>query len=266
MTKKKQIGGFETIDLGEEMKYLNLHPLADLHWGAPNCEYDKLKELVKRVEADPNARIVGIGDLINNNLKTSKGSCYEDIMPPSKQIETIIKELAPVKDKILYMIPGNHPSRTKKEVDINPGSIIATALGVRYSEDEAFFKICLGKDSKSKRVPYIVALHHGEGLSSGKVGPGSALNSLERYARTLEGIDIIIAGHVHQYAASSVWSRRFDSHNNCWTLQEKKCVLAPSWLSYSEGYIVRKMYTPSASSVLTPIIFSGTEKLITVQI
>jgi predicted phosphodiesterase len=244
-----------TIELGEDVSSIKLYSVNDLHLGDSLCKLDDFRKFVKMVQEDPYAYVVCVGDLLNNNLKSSKGSCYEDVMNPQEQKKAVVEELRPIKDKILCMVSGNHEYRSNKDAGNDPTEDMAMILGVPYKRDESIIKVCLGKDSRGKRISYIIAMIHGSG---GGKSNGAAINSSDNFIYTLEGVDILITGHTHKKVASRVMSRRIDNKNCCIVDVEKLCVVSPSWLSYG-SYGVRGMFRPSPTGAGI-VILSGTHK------
>ena len=47
----------------EELDYLNIYPLGDVHIGSKECDMELLKEWVEMVKNDPNGAVVIIGDM-----------------------------------------------------------------------------------------------------------------------------------------------------------------------------------------------------------
>jgi predicted phosphodiesterase len=235
---------------------LELYPLADLHVGDPKTDIPLFQRFVRYIGEAPNRIVVGVGDLMNNAIKTSVSNVYAETMPPNEQRKWLAEELLPIKDRILCLLDGNHEHRSKKDVDLSQMEALAEKLGVPYYQDEAALKISLGSKYNGKPATYVVYLNHGFG---GGKRPGSALNNIELMALSLEGVDIVITGHVHKQMAYRFSSRVFDPRNNTVTQVPRLCVVAAPWQDYG-GYAARKGYVPGVKGK-TPIILHGREKV-----
>ena len=120
---------------------VDLFPLADLHFGDALCNLADFRAFLSYIKEKDNRFIICAGDLINNNLLSSVGSPFDDIIKPGDQRRKIRKELQTVKDRILVMTGGNHEYRTKKSADIDITEEIADFLEVPYSE----FQFLIGR-------------------------------------------------------------------------------------------------------------------------
>lgn len=243
------------FDFPSEWEQLELFPLNDLHIGDPKTDEALFRRFIYYVAEAPNRFLIGIGDLMNNGIKSSVSNVYNETMSPREQRKWLERELQPVKDRILLLLDGNHEYRSKKEVDLSQTEELADNLGVRYFEDEAAIKIRFGKDCHSKSISYCIYVTHG---ATGGKRPGAAVNNLELLALSLENCDVVIVGHSHKKIGYRFSPRRFDPYNNKVTQVDKLCVVASSWQDFG-GYAARKMYIPAAKG-RTPIILSGREK------
>jgi predicted phosphodiesterase len=246
------------FEFPSEWDELELYPVNDLHIGDPKTDIPYFEKFVSMIQQKPNRKIVCVGDLLNNAIKTSVSNVYNETMPPNEQRKYLVELLNPIKDRVLCFVSGNHEYRSKKDVDLDPAEWIADKLGVEhYSEDEMAIKISFGKSTMNgKSVPYGIYLTHGNG---GGKRPGGALNNLELLALTLENVDIIIVGHVHKRIGYRFTCRSFDYANKRLIPVEKLCVVSSSWQDFEGGYAARKMLIPGTKGA-SPIILSGREK------
>ena len=243
------------FNFSAEWEQLELFPLNDLHIGDPKTDEALFKRFVRYVQDAPNRFLVGIGDLMNNGIKSSVSNIYNETMTPREQRKWLARELQPIKDRILLFIDGNHEYRSKKEVDLSQTEELADSLGVRYLEDEAALKINFGRKPNGKPCSYNIYVTHG---ATGGKRPGAAVNNLELLALSLDGCDVVIVGHSHKRLGYRFRPRRFDPYNNKVTQVDRLCVVASAWQDFG-GYAARKMYIPGAKGK-TPIILDGREK------
>jgi predicted phosphodiesterase len=244
-----------TKDFPTDWPDVTIYSLSDVHYGAAECNVNKLNEFIKMIRETPRAYIVCAGDLINNGIKSSKTNSYEETITPAEQKYHMIELLRPIQDRILVIVSGNHEYRSNRETSENPCRDIAAALQVPYERDGAFLKVTIGKDKKAKRIPYIIYVTHGSG-GGRKVSAG--MNNAEDMLYSLDGVDIIVTGHTHKLTAGRISSLRVDPQNNHVKQVEKLIVISGSWLDYS-GYAQRGMYKPSPIGPAV-IKLSGTAK------
>jgi len=247
------------IELSSEFKELELYALSDLHIGDPLCDVTAFRKFVKFVLAQENRYVIVNGDMANNAIKTSVSNIYNETIPPNEQRKWLVKELSPIKDRILCYVEGNHERRSKKDVDLSIAEWIADALGVRYYENFACLKIRFGKMATSKNgvhcgsggpCAYIVFVTHG---SSGGSLLGSALNKGERFISRIDGCDLLVLGHSHKKAAGKIGSLVCDKNNNQIHEVEKGIIVSSHWAAFG-GYASRMMMPPSAKGCTWAIL------------
>lgn len=245
-------------DLSSDFETLEIYPLMDLHIGDKKTDIVAFHNFIRHILDKPNRYITIQGDLMNNAIKSSVSNVYEEKLNPREQKKWLIQELKCVKDRILCVVPGNHELRSTKDVDNHPLEDIAIALdiGELYKPDGAFIKICFGRRTdNSKKAAYTFCCIHGSGGGSKS---GGAVNRIEDFLYSIEGIDILVMGHVHKKLAGRPSRLCVDPHNNYLTQRDTLWVIAAPWQDYG-GYAFRKMLRPSPKG-RTPIILYGKEK------
>lgn len=243
-------------DLPGEFDTLELYPLSDLHIGDPLVDQKAFDQFCKMILAAPNRYLLSMGDLMNNNLKSSVGSCYEDNMRPKDQKAWLKENLRPLKDRFLLFMQGNHEARSERDADNNITEDIAESLGKRElcRTDEAILKITFGKKENGKRNCYSGYAIHGNG---GGKRPGGVVNNIELLGLSIDA-DFYVMGHAHRKIAYKSGFRRIDTQNNKVLMVERLFVVSSAWTSFG-GYAARKMLIPSAKGSV-PIILHGREK------
>lgn len=248
---------------------IKVYPISDLHVGSPQFDSKKWDAFRTRLLAEPNSRIVIAGDMLNNGIKSSKSNCYEEVLRPSQQKQWLTEQLKPVADKILCGCSGNHEQRSSREVDLNPLFDVFAKLNIEhlYRENGCFLIMRFGPEDKAQRkgLPgntrptYATYITHGNG---GGMYVGSSANKTERLGSVIDGLDVIISGHVHKGINFAVGKLCIDKHNDNVIEQQFRVVIATSWLTFG-GYGIAKSFTPTAY-MLQEIIYSSDEKLIRV--
>jgi predicted phosphodiesterase len=172
--------------------------MGDLHVGDSECDDAMMRDAIKWLQAEPNRFALLAGDLLNMATKQGVSDVYGQTMSPKDQRRYMQQMLAPVADKIIAVIRGNHDQRAEKEIGDDPIECLCAAVGVPYFEDEAYLTLQVGHwrhKSKDKRSPvqYIGLMSHGHGggrLSGGKLN--SAMS-----ARQILTADFYLSGHSH---------------------------------------------------------------------
>ena len=238
---------------------ITIIPISDVHLGSPECMEKEFIQFVEKIAKEDNTYITIGGDLLDNCTRSSIGNPFSAVLSPSAQKREMAKILEPIKDKILCFVPGNHERRSGKDADDDPIYDIAAILGLEhlYREDVAFMKIMLGKtrsknDQSRYRPTYMVVVTHGSG---GGILTGGAVNRNERFGYVIDGMDVLITGHVHKPYTTQPGKLFIDPQNNKVTIKPFKVVSATSWLSYG-GYAAQKMLLPS-THCLQSITLSG---------
>ena len=238
---------------------ITIFAVADVHLGAKECMEQEFMKFIKMVEETPNTYLILVGDLINNATKSSVSNCFDDVYRPSEQKKIMAKILAPVKDRILCAIPGNHEDRSGKDVDDDPMYDIMAKLDIedRYRKNRAIVKLKFGDDRK---VNYVFAVVHGSG---GGVLTGGGVNKAERFAYTFDGVDALITAHTHKPVITTPSKIRIDHSRGIAKEVPFDVIFATSWLRYSD-YAAKKMLPPT-SHVFQKIMLSGSKKEIEIS-
>lgn len=214
---------------------IRIWAVADVHLGAKECDERGFKAFLKRLSESPDAYLILCGDIISNGVKDSLTNIYEELYPPSVQIERAVELLTPVKDKILGAVGGNHEARSRKAVDLDPMYAIMCMMGIQhlYRTNFAMLRVILAKGNIKKR--YALMLIHGK-----------TENKKRQFAYSVEGVDAIVSGHTHNGIVEKPARLVFTSSNNV-LVKPLVSLTATSWLTYG-GYAAAALYKPAATS------------------
>lgn len=243
---------------------ITLYLIGDVHIGAKEFDAKRFNDTISKVEADDNARIILVGDIINNATRSSISNVFDEVFSPSESKLLAANYLKPVKDKILAAVGGNHEMRSVREVDDDPAYDIMCKLNIEnlYRRNAAFVKIQIGdvKGAGQRNPTYTLFVTHGSG---GGTTPGAGANKQHKVQAIYEGIDVFIQGHTHK--AINFFPQRitYDKHNNKVTRRTVVCVTVPSFLDYG-GYAMRFGLAPFAN-VASTIKLCGSKKLISCE-
>ena len=188
-----------TVELSKAFNEIELHCLADDHIGDDQSNISVIKERISVIEDTPNAYCVLLGDSINNALANSKSDIYSAHIHPSEQIQYVAELYAPIKDKILAILPGNHETRSWRAAGIDPTRMIALEMGLadKYYDEPLLMFLRFGTEtrrlSEGRPISYMVYLTHGTG---GGKRVGSKANRVEDLAGIVDA-DLYCVGHTH---------------------------------------------------------------------
>lgn len=152
--------------LPAELKRVVVIFLSDLHYGNPNFSLSHFKRTLDLISASPEYYIVLNGDLCESATRASKGDIYTQVGTPQDQRDWVIKQLLPLKDRILGATDGNHERRIAKEVGFDLTADIAAALGCPYRASGIALKICFGSNKPEhagQAYTYHIYATHGYG-------------------------------------------------------------------------------------------------------
>lgn len=227
------IDDFQPIIHHLDGRTIRVHAIADVHIGARECDLQGFTRFLRGLGEDD--YIVLVGDIINNGLKDSLTNVYEEVIPPSAQIEKAVELLKPVADRILGAVGGNHEARSRKAVDLDPMYAIMLMLGKGelYRTNFAMMRVILANGNIKQR--YALMLIHGK-----------TENKKRQFAYSVEGVDAIISGHTHNGIVEKPARLVFTSRNNV-VVKPLVSLTATSWLSYG-GYAAAAFYKPAATS------------------
>lgn len=218
-----------------EARNVKILPVGDVHFGAIDHNNKEWERFISWVGEQDDCFLFLLGDLVNNAVKTSVGSVYEDIRP-MEQKRRMAEYLKPIRHKILAIISGNHELRSKKEVDDDITYDIASKLDIEdlYRQNMAFVKVIINKLPGQNRYyqTYTFALTHGSTVRKGETFP---------YA--IEGIDAFVSAHTHGERSSRQAKIVLNSQKESIEYKPVWNIVASSWLNYG-GYAMRKMYLP----------------------
>lgn len=248
------------IDLSENLKEIEIVPIADIHLGDPMCDYRRVMETIQYIEEHDNVFCVLNGDLMDCAIKTSIGDSYSAALQPMEQLHQCVKIFEPIKDKILCVLPGNHEERIYKTDGVDMTALMCQQLGIsdRYSNTSALLFVRFGKDKvhnhHGRKICYTIYCNHGNG---GGRKEGGKVNRVADLASVVDA-DIYIGSHTHLPFVMKEAFFRIDTANSSVAKVDKLFVNTSAALEYG-GYGDRAAFKPA--SLDNPVIWlSGTVK------
>lgn len=217
-----------------------LVPIGDLHYGAPNCDIEKVKRTLEFCRKR-NAWILLMGDLLEAATRYSVGAgVYEQVANPQEQLEFLVELFEPYKDLIIGSHDGNHCFRITKETGVNIMKVFCKMLGIRYLGYS--INHCLRVGSQR----YIIYSTHG---SSGATLRHTKIKKVLDIAQWNKA-DAYLYAHVHTLEARFDEYREYDARNKMMVTKTRVFCLTGSFLNYDGSYADMKNYAPEKTGVI----------------
>lgn len=241
-------------NLPKEMEYADIYFIHDVHYGAEMFSEKKWKALKSKIQADDNARVCWIGDLMENAIPNSKSDMFTQRYSPAEQKEWVTEQLTDLKDKTIAVVPGNHEyNRTTKMCGLYPLYDCCLIAGVddRYRNNIAFIDIGIGTKTKDhkKQIHYLGQIQH-------KAKDIKAVCS----ADYTDGIDFFAFGHDHEAKDRPRAKLVFDAHNKIVYKRNVECLNSGSFCDFG-GYGAREGYRPQSDKMYKLRIFGGHKEM-----
>ena len=250
----------KSIIFPKEFDSIYLIPLGDTHTGDASAlggstEEGKLvtkkfRDMVRFIKNTPHAYTFLMGDMFDAVTKTSLGSVYEQEYNLKTAKEFLTAELAPIKDKILGAIDGNHEERILKTVGDSPLNDLCYRLDIDYFPNWCaylYLQVGESRDGKEKRRPYTYTayMHH---LMGGGSTIGGKFNRVKKL-QLMVMADIYCGAHVHLKGATKEKYIIPDIRGKSLSSIQQAYCLTGSFMGYSH-YAIKGMYEkPSTGAV-----------------
>jgi hypothetical protein len=210
--------------------------LCDAHYGNPTFQEQFFEECIQYIKNGGNRYWIYLGDGIENNLKGSVGSVYNQSLNPMEQMDGFIDYLKPIKHKcVAWNLHSNHSARTYKEVGINPDELMAQKLGIK----QKLWSPAVGQlDISVNDNPFTIIHTHG---SAGASTMGGKLNAFSKLQNNYHG-NIYLMAHMHSLFQWKDYTIRDNKY------EERINMIGGSFIDYFHGYGQQKMYSPLPAS------------------
>lgn len=205
---------------------VTLWPLGDVHVGASACDERTFRRDVARIEADPNAYWVGMGDYLDAITRHDPRFDTDELASwitvrdlrdlVTAQRDRFLDLTRPIWPRCLALVAGNHEGSILRHYErdvfrevvgaIQPATADPSVpLALEY---EGYLRLRFAR-AVANGAPFVKLdsyLHHGYG--GGKLMGGKAL-TLGREAGWHD-VDLLIMGHTHAPIAFPQWRRWID--------------------------------------------------------
>jgi len=203
------------IELPSKASVARFYVLGDTHIGALNCAEGHLRRFVRYVAKQKNAWWIGGGDycdcITRNDLKRfdlrqvpdwmlqGDGETIRERLTDIARAERkrFLEIVAPINDRCLGLIEGNHESEYEKRTDTAMQLRLCEALHTPDLTDCAFIRLRFGLTNRSAaRTTIVFYVAHGWG---GGRSAGAEDRKLAELASFVEGAHVILRGHAHRF-------------------------------------------------------------------
>lgn len=176
-----------------ENKPIGLAWLSDTHFGGQHADYIQMKADAEIIRDTPGMYAEFHGDGTDNWIGFLEWIQRRQVMPQAWERNLFISWMEILKDKLLWVVPGNHDLRTEKLAGLEPlKELIPIVLDTRYIYDEYEVRVELMFDGGASWR--IIARHTWPGRSIYNVTHG-----IERaWKFGSYNFDIAVGGHTHQ--------------------------------------------------------------------
>jgi predicted phosphodiesterase len=174
-------------------------PIGDTHKGVVQSNVQKLKELVTWIKSKKNCLVILKGDLLDSIIQAdirfemkNNDQDYDPNDTIETQVDSLVKILLPIKDRILWIEEGNHEKKVRQRYAVDPTGHLAVKLATKRMGTTNLCRLVFRRKSRKYHATDHVDIYsvHGFGTST------SCLNRLEAMRARID-FDIALAGHVH---------------------------------------------------------------------
>jgi len=231
---------------------IRVYCIGDVHGGTIHCVEHDIKRKVKEIEADKEARWIGMGDYaefitprdkrFDPSQKAIADWVEQDNLAES-QTKWIVDLFNPIKDKCIGLLYGNHEDSIRKFNHDNVQKNICARLGVDNLGFSCFINFKFRRGRHYRHVTGVFT--HG---SSSAITEGAKTMALMRFMKSFEA-DIYGYGHIHDYIPKSL-SRLYVNNKGRIKQIVSMGATTGSWFrTYTQGIIASygeaKVYPPT---------------------
>jgi len=226
---------------------VDFYPISDLHRADYACDVPLWNRVVDEIYNNKIAQWAGVGDWFNCAIWGSKSDPNKSLTL-NQENKLLRKEVSPIANKGLVMIPGNHEDRLEKQAGYNLTESLAEYLKVPYSDDLTVICIICG------RCAYYIAMCHGTG---GGRKQGSKTNALIEFSELISGCDVYIEGHSHapQYLPGLI--PYVDKKRGIINYHNTHYVANGHFLEWSKSYARKKKWKPKPKGIQKITLFAN---------
>lgn len=232
------------VEVPDSWPHIVLAPLYDVHKGHARHDAILFAKHLTWIKREPYVLTFNGGDYIENASKLSVGAgVYEQDFSPNNQLVRAAKDLAQIRHKLMFSLPGNHEDRAGI-LGVDIAQWLAWMVDVPYFPDFCFCTI------KWRKNNFRLLAHHGSGAAG---TPGGQRNSARKAVPWAKVFDIYWSGHLHSPLADILYQTDFDAEGK--VVERSGLVLiSPSYLRYFGTYAAKKQYSPGVRGLAACVL------------
>jgi UDP-2,3-diacylglucosamine pyrophosphatase LpxH len=222
------------VRIPDAWKSVILAPLYDVHIGSAEHDAAMFARHVKWIQDTPNVLTFNGGDMFDNITPAAAAKMGQNAKTPEQQLFEATDTLAPIQNKVIFSLPGNHEDRTFTAAGMSSARYLAENLRVPYFSDYCFCTL------KWRGNSFRLLAHHGSGAAT---TPGAQRNSARKDMPWAK-VDIVWTGHLHQPMSDVVYQTDYDQKTDRIVERNAVVLISPSYVKYFGGYAARKRLAP----------------------
>jgi len=223
-----------------------IYPLGDLHKGVIHCSEDSLEKKVNEIKGQRNALVLGMGDyadlIVPSDFRRWEGKIvapwlrnHEDNIGPT-QLDSVDEQLAPIWDKFIGLLEGNHEDSIRRYNHYNfMEEILKRAnkkANVPYAGASCLVRLNFKRKGTSESHDYIIHARHGEGAARTS---GARALAVLRLSQVFINANIVLMGHLHGQESPDIPQRLVLKHGKIKAF-ETIATMTGAWLkAYMQG-------------------------------
>jgi len=173
-------------------RIIGLVAIADLHIGHPHLNYAAVDQLITDIANTPDLYVISLGDLIDNSVNTLAPTGSFDLVDKQGQLDMVEWRLKKIKDRILWLVEGNHELRSYLSDHFYPSRYLSEQFGAAYGRNGSAFYVQM-----PHRTIKFYCRHRAKGGSQyNPLHPNTRCILFEN-AEEARDADVIITAHHH---------------------------------------------------------------------
>lgn len=174
-----------TYTIEDKREWVPFAPFGDMHIGN-ECYLEDVMDTYIEYWTDIEAYLFGMGDILETCIPHHlPQAMWSQQCTPREQSAYAKWKLAPLKERLVGMIPGNHENRIINSTDIDPIEHICELFGCLYLRRGGLVNVRAGNQH------YLFLFKHGKSFSK------NHKLEVENFASIYPDADVVCLGHVH---------------------------------------------------------------------
>jgi hypothetical protein len=210
-----------TLDFSASAGPVDVWGTSDWHLGSKDHDAERFERHLERA-VEGGWHLLHVGDALElvtpSSRVAQRGALREQVASPEEQRKLLVAALKRLRGQG-FLLPGNHEFRIDAATGLDFVASITDAVGDRIRPLDRPQRVRLLVGSQT----YDVYLHHGEGPA---ISPTTLFDRLQRDE---EGLDVILAGHIHSTTLDAASVGSPNGHRNVLRLRTGHYLVTPAY-------------------------------------